>query len=206
VYEKGNPRDFTLLKRSTLNELKKGIFFKTQWGNIRPSWHLECSAMAYKYLGAKYDIHTGGVNLTFPHHENAIAISQALTNNNSANYWVHNEMVMVNDRKDPDAADAVLTFRDLLNQGYTGREIRYWMLSRHYRKPIFFSPKKLQGVKNTIHHLDHFVQKVHCCNVGQDNPEMDQAIYDLKTQVSASMDDDFNTAGALAALFHFLTV
>jgi len=84
-YEKENPRDFTLLKRSTLSELKRGIYFKTQWGNVRPGWHLQCSAMAFKYLGSTYDIHTGGVNLTFPHHENTIAINQALSNTLPAN-------------------------------------------------------------------------------------------------------------------------
>ena len=78
-YEKENPRDFTLFKRSTLGELKKGLFFQTRWGNVRPSWHLECSAMALKYLGPTYDIHLSGTDLVFPHHENAIAIGHAVT-------------------------------------------------------------------------------------------------------------------------------
>lgn len=204
-YEKDNPRDFTLLKRSTLNELKKGIFFKTQWGNIRPSWHLECSAMAFKYLGSRYDIHTGGINLTFPHHENAIAISQALTNNYPANYWVHNEMVMTgNNKAENDLNAGDLTFRNLRKKGFTGREIRYWMLSRHYRKPIFFSLEKLQGVKNTLERLDNFVRKIQYCGKGADHPEMDQALYDLRSGFTASMDDDFNTARALASLFRFI--
>ncbi len=203
-YEKENPRDFTLLKRSTLNELKRGIFFKTQWGNVRPSWHLECSAMAFKYLGTKYDIHTGGVNLTFPHHENAIAISQALTDNHPANYWVHNEMVMMNDEDGSLSADSeTLSFKDLLNEGYTGRQIRYWILSRNYRKAIFFSRKKLDAVVNAVDRLDYFVQKVYFSHEGVHHPETDQAIFDLKTDFSKSMDDDLNTAGALAALFQF---
>ncbi len=206
-YEKENPRDFTLLKRSTLNELKKGIFFKTQWGNVRPSWHLECSAMAAKYLGPQYDIHTGGVNLTFPHHENTIAISQAINNSRPANYWLHNERVVVNENKDATEADRdVLYLRDLIDEGYAGREIRYWILSRHYRKPIFFSRKKLKGVKKTIQRLDHFVQNVNAClhGPGPEHPDMDQAIYDLTHRFSASMNDDFNTAAALAALFQFI--
>jgi cysteinyl-tRNA synthetase len=92
-YEKENPRDFTLLKRSTLSELKKGVFYKTAWGNVRPSWHLECPTMAMKILGGTYDIHMSGADLIFPHHENAIAISEAVTGKPLANYWLHNELV-----------------------------------------------------------------------------------------------------------------
>ncbi len=203
-YEKDNPRDFTLLKRSTLNELKRGIFFKTQWGNVRPGWHLECSAMSHKYFGDTYDIHTGSVNLTFPHHENSIAISQALTGALPSNHWLHNELVMVSDKKSSNiSVDEHITLRDILEKGISGREIRYWMLSRHYRKPISFSYEKLGAVKNTIDHLDSFVQKVNYCRSGTDNPDLDQAVYDFKHKFAESMDDDFNTAAGLAALFQF---
>jgi cysteinyl-tRNA synthetase len=203
-YEKENPRDFTLLKRSTLNELKRGIFYQTQWGNIRPSWHLECSAMAMKYLGPAYDIHTSGIELIFPHHENAIAIGQAATGNSPANYWVHHEMVLVNGKKSSRVpAEDPLTFKQLLDEGYTGKEVRYWLLSRHYRKPIFFSRSKLNAVKNTISNLDKFAQKLHLCKSGPANPDMDQLVYDLRHKFTESMDDDFNIAPALAALFQF---
>ncbi len=203
-YEKDNPRDFTLLKRSTLNELKRGIFYKTQWGNVRPGWHLECSAMSNKYFGNTYDIHTGSVNLTFPHHENSIAINQALTGSIPSNYWLHNELVMIN-KETPSkmSGDNPLSLRDLLEKGISGREIRYWILSRHYRKPISFSYEKLEAVKNTIDHLDSFVQKVNYCRSGSDNPNLDQAVYDFKHKFSESMNDDFNTAAGLAALFQF---
>ncbi len=204
-YEKENPRDFTLLKRSTLNELKSGIFFKTQWGNIRPGWHLQCSAMAFKHLGSKYDIHMGSANLIFPHHENAIAISQALSDSPPANYWLHNEVVMTNDDKTLPYTDAeTLTLKDLLRQGHSGREIRYWLISHHYRKPIFFSRKKLEAAKNTVDHLDTFVQKLYHCHAGDDDPNLHQAVYDLKHKFSESMDDDFNTSAGLAALFQFI--
>jgi cysteinyl-tRNA synthetase len=203
-YEKENPRDFTLLKRSTLNELKSGIFYDTQWGNIRPGWHVQCSAMAMKYLGPTYDIHTSGVELIFPHHENAIAISQAVTNKPLANYWIHNEQVLINDKKSSsEPGRASLTLRDLLDQGYTGRDVRYWLLSRHYRKPIFFSYTKLEAAKNTVAHLDKFVQKVHTSGSGPDDPNTDQMVYDLRRGFVESMDDDFNIALALAALFQF---
>ena len=200
-YEKENPKDFTLLKRSTLSELKSGLFFKTKWGNVRPGWHLECATIALKTLGPTHDIHTSGVALAFPHHENAIAISQAATDRPLANYWLHNEPVMFSG---PNAFDNVhLTLRDLLAKGFTGREIRYWLLSRHYRKPIFFSQTKLSAVRNTISHLDKFVQKLYFAKSASVNPDIDQVIYALKQEFVAAMDDDFNVAAGLAALFRF---
>jgi cysteinyl-tRNA synthetase len=205
-YEKDNPRDFTLLKRTTLNELKRGIFYQTQWGNVRPGWHVECAAMAMKYLGPTYDIHTSGVDLIFPHHENAIAISQAVTGKPPANFWIHNEMVKVEEQEEKEASGAgteTLTIKGIMDRGYTGREIRYWLMSRHYRKPIFFSWEKLETARNTISHLDKFVQKLYFSRPGPGAPEMDQVVYDLRNQARESMDDDFNVSAALAALFQF---
>jgi cysteinyl-tRNA synthetase len=203
-YEKENPRDFTLLRRSTLSELKKGVFYKTAWGNIRPSWHLECPTMAMKILGGTYDIHMSGADLIFPHHENAIAISEAVTGQPLANYWLHNELVMVNGKKPSRAPDNdVLTIRQIQERGYTGREIRYWLISRNYRKPISFSWSKLDTAKNTVAHLDQFVKKLLICPEGEAHPDMDQLVYDLRHKFMESMDDDFNVAPALAALFEF---
>jgi len=203
-YEKENPRDFTLLKRSTLNELKRGIFFKTPWGNVRPGWHIECAAMALKYLGPTHDIHTSGVALIFPHHENSIAISQASTDKPLANYWLHNEPVMGDSLGPAEAAEnGHMELRDLIDQGYTGREVRYWLLSRHYRKPIFFSQAKLRAARNTLSHLDTFIQKLHNARPGRADPDMDQTIYALRQKFVESMDDDFNMAPALASLFQF---
>jgi cysteinyl-tRNA synthetase len=203
-YEKENPRDFTLLKRSTLNELKRGIFFKTAWGNVRPGWHIECAAMALKYLGPTHDIHTSGVALIFPHHENAIAISQAVTDKPLANYWLHNEPVMGDAGSPTEAVEnGHVTLRDLMDQGCSGREVRYWLLSRHYRKPIFYSQAKLSAARNTIFHLDMFLQKLHNAQTGPVDPEMDQTIYALRQKFIESMDNDFNIAPALASLFQF---
>lgn len=203
-YEKENPRDFTLLKRATLNELKLGIYYQTQWGNIRPSWHMECPAMAMKFLGETYDIHTSGIDLIFPHHENAIAISQAVTRKPLANYWLHNELVMINGIKPSrDSKHDIITVRDIVDRGYTGREIRYWLISSHYRKPISFSWKKLDMAKKTISNLDKFIKKLHSCKTGPPHPEMDQLAYDVRHTSVEALDDDFNIAPALAALFHF---
>ena len=204
-YEKENPKDFTLLKRSTLNELKRGIFYQTRWGNIRPSWHLECPVMSMKYLGENYDIHTSGIDLIFPHHENAIAISQAVTGKPPANYWLHNELVMIDGKKSPNVPDSEYTIRNILHRGYTGREIRYWLISHHYRKPISFSWERLDMAKKTVSNIDRFVTKLNNCRTGPPHPEMDQMVYDLKYKFMKSMDDDLNIAPALAAVFQFTT-
>jgi len=204
-YEKENPRDFTLLKRSTLKELKKGIFYQTQWGNIRPGWHLQCSAMALHYLGAPYDIHTSGTELIFPHHENTIAIIKAMTEKAPANYWLHNELVHLdNGQTATPENNGQLPLRELFHRGYTGREVRFWLLSRHYRKPLNFSWSKLDTARNTLNHLDHFVQKARRCPKGDPDPEMDQKTYDLRHRFDEAMDDDLNIASALAALFRFM--
>jgi cysteinyl-tRNA synthetase len=193
-YEKDNPRDFTLLKRSTLNELKRGIFFSTKWGNVRPSWHIECAAMATKYLGETFDIHTGSTDMIFPHHENNIAILESLTGKKVVNQWIHNELVI----------EKTISLRDALNKGYTGREIRYWLITMHYRKAIDFSWSKLAIAKNTVSRLDRFVHKLRSCQKGPHNSEIDQLIYDLRHTFTEEMDDDLNIAPALAALFEFM--
>jgi cysteinyl-tRNA synthetase len=204
-YEKGNPRDFTLLKRSTLGELKKGIFFQTQWGNVRPSWHLECPAMAHSFFGDTHDIQTGGADLIFPHHENAIAISRAVTGKPPARFWVHHELVMVDGKKPVEGQEAdPHAIRSLMQKGYTGREIRYWLISHHHSRPLSFSYGKLDTARKTLANLDTFVQKVRNCSGGTVQADMDQVVYDLKHKFTEAMDDDLNIAKALAALFEFI--
>ncbi|MFP3928444.1 MAG: cysteine--tRNA ligase [Desulfobacteraceae bacterium] len=201
-YEKVNPRDFTLLKRTTLSELKAGLYYETRWGNVRPSWHLECPAMALKHLGPTYDIHASGRDLVFPHHENTIAISRAATGRPPAKYWLHNELV-VNSGEEADSLNT-LTIREILSRGYTGREIRYWLINHHYRKPISFSWSKLDDAKNTLGNLDIFVEKLRKVRSGRPYPEVDQAVYDLRRNAVEALDDDLNVAQALAALFRFV--
>jgi len=202
-HEKDNPRDFTLLKRSTLHELKRGIFFSTRWGNVRPSWHIECAAMAMKYLGETFDIHTGSMDLIFPHHENDIAISGALTGKLLANYWVHNELAKEKEfRETPE--EKTITLREVLNKGYTGREIRYWLINMHYRKAIDFSWSKLDIARNTVSRLDRFVHKLRSSRKGPVSSEIDQLLYGLSHKFTQAMDDDLNIAPALAALFEFI--
>lgn len=201
-YEKDNPRDFTLFKRSNLAELKKGIFTATEWGNVRPGWHIECSAMAQKYLGETFDIHTSGVDLIFPHHENEIAISEAASGKKFVNYWLHSELVMVDGKKMSRAAGNARTLRDLLEQGFTGREIRYWLMSTHYRKPLSFNLKALEASRKTLKRLDEFMQKLYSVQPGSvETAEVAEALFLFKTHFKEAMDDDLNISLALSALF-----
>jgi cysteinyl-tRNA synthetase len=199
-YEKDNPRDFTLLKRSTLSELRKGIFFKTEWGNIRPSWHIQSAAIALKYLGEQFDIHTSSLELAFPHHENEIAISRALTGKVPARYWVHCERVLADDGKKVDEATE-LTLDTLTRMGYTGREIRYWLISGHYRKPITFSPDRLEHARRSLKRLDACIHALMAITEGNPFPELNQLIYDLKQGFAGAMDQDLNISPALASIF-----
>jgi cysteinyl-tRNA synthetase len=160
--------------------------------------------MAMKFLGDTYDIHTSGIDLVFPHHENTIAISHAVTGKPVANYWLHNELVMVNGKKPSHSSNNdPFTIRSLLEEGYTGRDIRYWLMSRHYRKPIVFTRSKLDTAKNTLFHLDAFVKKLSYCRSGAPNADMDQLVYNFRHKFTSSLDDDLNMAPALAALFEF---
>jgi cysteinyl-tRNA synthetase len=200
-YEKDNPRDFTLFKRSRLSELKRGIFTKTEWGNVRPGWHIQCAAMSMKYLGESYDIHTSSRELVFPHHENEIAIAGAVTGKPLAGYWVHCDRVLVHGKK-VDEHGTGLTLSDLTKLGYSGREIRYWLLAGHYSKPITFSKDRLEDAKRSLKRLDICIHSL--VNIKTDAapyPELNQLLYDLKHGFISAMDDDLNISAALASIF-----
>jgi cysteinyl-tRNA synthetase len=200
-YEKDNPRDFTLLKRSRLSELKRGIFTKTDWGNVRPSWHIQCAAMAMKYLGESYDIHTSSRELVFPHHENEIAIAGAVTGKPLARYWVHCDRVLVNGKK-VDEQGARPTLSDLTDMGYSGRDVRYWLLSVHYRKPVVFSKERLEDTKRSLKRIDACIYALaHAKSDASPYPELDQLLYDLKHGFISAMDDDLNISAAMASTF-----
>jgi len=200
-YEKDNPRDFTLLKRSRLSELKRGIYLKTDWGNVRPSWHIQGVAMAMKYLGDSYDIHTSSRELVFPHNENEQAIAGAVTGKPLAKYWVHCDRVLVEGKK-ADQQGGGLTLGDLMSFGYSGRIIRYWLLSGHYRKPVKYTKSRLEDARRSLNRLDtciHALQKVKTETVPY--PELDQLLYDIKQGFVSAMDDDLNISAAMASVF-----
>ncbi len=203
-YAKDSPVDFNLLKRSTLAELKDGIYFKTKWGNVRPGWHLECAALSMKYLGEAFDIYLSGTDIIFPHCENVMAIGKAATGKNIANYWLASELVMLDGKKMSRSLDNFFSVADLEKRGYSGGEIRYFLLSSHYRKPLAFSFGALDTACNTVKRLNNLIHRLLHFRAGGGYPETEQHIYDVKKGFTEAMDDDFNISGALAALFEFV--
>ncbi len=203
-YDKESPHDFTLLKRSTLGELKKGIFFKTDFGNVRPGWHIECSAMTTRYLGQTMDLHTASRDLIFPHHENENAIAQAMTGKPLARFWVHSEVVLVDGKKMSRHLNNVVTFREVLAKGYSPREVRFYLLSTHYRKVINFSEKGLQSARKNLKRLDEFIHKLLCLPPAEPHPEVAAFLTEVEERFFAAMDNDLNVSRALAAIFDFV--
>ncbi|MBT8341565.1 MAG: cysteine synthase [Desulfatitalea sp.] len=202
-YEKDNPRDFTLLKRVKLSELKKGLYTKTPWGNVQPSWPLQCATLAMKYLGDTCDIHIAGRELLFPFNENEIAIAGALNKKPLANFWLHCDRVLV-DGKKVDEKSGALTVRNFLDQGWTGREIRFLLLSTHYSKPVVFSHERLNDARRTLQRLDRCVTSLHQIVEGTAYPDIDQLLYDLKSGFNEAMEDDLNISAALAVIFKII--
>jgi cysteinyl-tRNA synthetase len=200
-YEKDNPRDFTLFKRTRMADLKRGLFVKTPWGNARPSWHLQGAAMALETLGENFDIHVGSRHLAFPHHENENAIALAATGKPLARFWVDCEAVYLDDKMAGGQGGPRLTLPDLLEQGWTAREIRYWLVSTHYRRPLACSPKHLENARAAIARLDRFVLGLKELSGGSTHKDTDQFVYDIRSGFSRAMDDDLSANQALASLF-----
>jgi len=196
-YEKNNPRDFTLLKRAKLSELKRGIYVQTEWGNVRPSWHIQCAAMSMKYLGEQFDIHTSSRNLVFPHHENELAIVKALTGKPLARFWCHCETVVHADG----AGNAFPDIDRLISLGFSPKDIRYWLVSGHYRKPLGYSKEHLVQAKNARRRLNSCVQSLMNVTGDTEYPEIDQLEYDIRQGFISALDDDLNMPQALASLF-----
>ncbi len=201
-YEKDDPRDFTLLRRSTLQEMKKGLGFKTEWGHVRPSWHVECLALARKHLGDRFDIHTASVDLTFPHNENEIAQSRALTGDKPARCWLHSELLRVGGKKMTYDEATRVTLPDLFARGYTGRELRFFLAQTHYRQPIHVEEERLQAARATLRRLDEFVRRL------RSTPPRADCVEETSSWIARATEGfreaillDLNVPAALGALF-----
>ncbi|WP_299965524.1 cysteine--tRNA ligase [uncultured Roseobacter sp.] len=184
---KRNPMDFVLWKPSS-SDLPG---WDSPWGRGRPGWHIECSAMARDLLGERFDIHGGGIDLTFPHHENEIAQSRC-AGHGFANVWMHNEMLQVEGKKMSKSLGNFFTVRDLLDQGVPGEVIRFVMLSTHYRKPMDWTEKKREEAERTLRKWRGLVAGI--------EPATSPA-----PQVIAALSDDLNVPGAMAALHQMST-
>jgi cysteinyl-tRNA synthetase len=199
-YAKENPRDFTLLKRAKLGELKKGLFFTTPWGKVRPSWHLECAAMALKHLKQTADFHVGGIESLFPHEENENALFSAATGQPMARFWLHSDLVLKDGR--PLKETGEVTVRDLLHQGVKGEDVRFFLLATHYRKPLTFSEESLTATARARARLDRFLERLSLA-AGSDNrlAQVEERLFQLKKDVMTGLDDDLNISRALSAVF-----
>jgi cysteinyl-tRNA synthetase len=199
-YAKENPRDFTLLKRAKLAELKKGLYYTTPWGQVRPSWHLESAAMALKHPGETVDFHVGSVESLFPHDENENALFTAATGKPMANAWLHCERVLKDGRPLKEAG--LVTVRDLMAQGYRGEEVRYFLLATHYRKPLAVSDTNLKAAAVARARLDHFLERL-ALITGEApvTPAIEERLFLLKKEGIAALDDDLNISRFLSVLF-----
>ena len=198
-YEKEQVADFALWKRW---EEKDGeVFWETEVGKGRPGWHIECSAMSMKYLGNHFDIHTGGVDLIFPHHENEIAQSEAATGEKFVNFWLHNEHLMVEGRRMAKSLGNYYTLRDLLKKGYNPIVIRYLLMATHHRQQLNFTFDGLGAAKNALQRLYDFVDNLKLIKGDKDNPGIDEVLQRAKEAFGEALDDDLNTSEALGVTF-----
>ncbi|MBW2980089.1 cysteine--tRNA ligase [Candidatus Woesearchaeota archaeon] len=204
-YEKDHPGDFTLMKKSKLDELKRGISYDTEWGKVRPGWHLECSIMSMKYLGETFDIHTGGIDLVFPHHENEIAQSEAYSGKKFVNYWLHNEHLIVNGKKMSKSLGNFYTLRDILKKGYDSMAIRYLLMATHYRQKLNFTFSGLDAATNAIKRLNDFIFELLNEKSKEHNNKVEGLIKKTRAKFEERMDNDLNISEALAVVFNFIT-
>jgi len=208
-YEKDNPMDFALMKRSTTEELKRGIYYKTEWGNVRPGWHIECSTLSMKFLGETFDIHTGGADLIFPHHENEIAQSEAYTGKKFVNYWLHGEHLIVNGQKMSKSLGNILTLEDVVEK-FSPEVFRYMFISTHYRKKLNYTDKFTENARRNYEKLKETFDKIHFYLKSTDtkktkfDDKLLKKLPKIKKKFIEAMDDDFNTSLALR-VFHELS-
>ena len=201
--EKEDPLDFVLWKPKKEGE----PFWKSPWSDGRPGWHIECSVMSRKYLGEQIDIHAGGEDLVFPHHENEIAQSEAANGKEFARYWMHNAFLNIDNRKMSKSLGNFRTVREISEQ-YDLQVLRFFMLSAHYRSPLNFSAELMEASKNGLERIinatDNLKHLLGAATVEEMSVEEKEAFAKTDAYVEEfekAMDDDFNTADAIAAIF-----
>ncbi|CCB89577.1 cysteine--tRNA ligase [Simkania negevensis] len=199
-YEKESIADFVLWKGYD-PERDGDIYWESPFGKGRPGWHIECSAMATELLGETIDIHMGGVDNIFPHHENEIAQSEGCSGKMFSRYWVHAEHLIVNGKKMSKSLGNFFTLRDLLDKGYSGTEVRYLLLSTHYRTQLNFTLEGLNAARQSLQRLEDFVHRLKQVQKGK---RASAQIKETKDRFNAALADDLNISVALAALFDFI--
>jgi cysteinyl-tRNA synthetase len=206
-YDKEEPSDFALWKRSTEDEIKRGIYFESPWGKGRPGWHIECSVMSRKYLGDTLDIHAGGEDLIFPHHENEIAQSEGLTGKEFVRYWIHIGYLMIRGRKMSKSLGNYISFDEVISK-YSPDALRYFYISTHYRKQIDYTDEAMMNAENALKRLENTINLVEetlrssyeNLNYTDKEEKFLKDVIELKRSFEESMDDDLDTPRALTYL------
>ena len=198
-YDKENVGDFALWK--AWEESDGPVGWDSPWGRGRPGWHIECSAMSMKYLGETFDLHTGGIDNLFPHHENEIAQAEAATGKEFVKTWMHCAHLRVNGEKMSKSLGNFFTLRDLLDKGWKGREIRYVLVNAHYRQGLNFAFSALEDARKSLERIDRCVDALAARAKDEPAPAFAQEALDAFT---AAVNDDLNTPKAFAALFELV--
>lgn len=197
-YEKESVADFALWKARVPDD--GDVFWESPWGQGRPGWHIECSAMSMKALGESFDLHLGGEDLMFPHHEDEIAQSEGATGKPFVKHWMHGMHLLVEGKKMSKSLGNFFTLRDLLAKGFSGREIRYLLLTAHYREQFNFTLEGLNGAKTALARIDECIAKVQ--EIAQDHhTEADEQVIGGITE---ALDDDLNVSKAWAVVFEWV--
>ena len=198
---KKNPYDFALWKLKKEGE----PFWPSPWGDGRPGWHIECSAMSFAHLGETFDLHGGGLDLTFPHHECEVAQSEAAFGENTfAKYWIHNGFINVDNEKMSKSLGNFFTLKDIFKK-YDPQTVRYMILQTHYRNPINFAPALLDQSKAALSRLHDFIRNLNnITEEGDLNEEIKDVVKNSQENFEKSMDDDFDSSGALGAIFELV--
>ena len=201
-YTKEEAQDFALWKAWTTED--GDVFWETELGKGRPGWHIECSAMSMHYLDETFDIHCGGIDNMFPHHENEIAQSEAATGKKFVNYWLHNEHLLVEGRKMAKKFGNFYTLRDLLGKGYDPIAIRYLLLSTHYRQQFNFTFEGLDAAKGAIERLRNLMRRLRDAEGKGSEGKVAELLRGVQADFGYALDDDLNVSVALGALFDFV--
>jgi cysteinyl-tRNA synthetase len=201
-YGKEEAQDFALWK--AWDEEDGDVFWETEIGKGRPGWHIECSTMAMTYLGETIDVHSGGVDLIFPHHENEIAQSEAATGKEFVRYWLHSEHLLVEGKRMAKRFGNFYTLRDLTARGYDPKAIRYLLMSTHYRQQLNFTFEGLEAAKNAVDRLTTFTRRLLDANGKGCGEGIKLLMGKTQRDFEEAMDDDLNINNALATLFDFV--
>ncbi|MHB2035137.1 MAG: cysteine--tRNA ligase [Nitrososphaerales archaeon] len=208
-YDKDSAQDFALWKAWDKDDGK--IYWETSLGKGRPGWHIECSAMSIKYLGEQFDIHTGGVDNIFPHHENEIAQSEGYTGKRFVNYWLHSEHLLINEEKMAKRLGNFLTVRDIRDKGVDGETLRFLLLSGHYRAQLNFTEKSLEQAASSVRRITDFYLRLEEESKEKRSGDLEwdsqvaDLVHDTRNKYVSALQNDLDAPTALAVVFEFIT-